>query len=222
VPLNRIVAMINLDMIGRLRNDTLTVIGTGTSSAWEEILKSANAPLGFKLQQNASGFGASDQTSFYARDIPVLFFFTGVHREYHTPEDTWDKVNTEGVARVANLVAGVIQRIADAGERPKFVRADGPQPRMSSSFSVYLGTIPDYSATVEGVALTGVREGSPAEKAGLKAGDIIVRFGQRAVTDVYDYTYALRDARAGVPIELTVRRGAETRVISITPARRPG
>jgi Zn-dependent M28 family amino/carboxypeptidase len=194
VPLNRIVAMINLDMIGRLRNDTLTVIGSGTSSAWEEILNAANAPLGLKLQENASGFGASDQTSFYARDIPVLFFFTGVHREYHTPEDTWDKINTEGLARVATLVAEVVQRIADAPERPRFVRADGPQPQMSASFNVYLGTIPDYSATVEGVALTGVREGSPAEKAGLKAGDIIIRFGNRALKDVYDYTYALRDA----------------------------
>lgn len=223
VPLSRIVAMINMDMIGRLRGDALTVIGAGTSPAWDGILKQADAPLGLRLQPNASGFGASDQTSFYARDIPVLFFFTGVHKEYHTPEDTWEKINAEGEVRVLNLVADVARRIADAAERPKFVRADsGEAPMASASFNVYLGTIPDYSAQVEGVQLTGVREGSPAEKAGLKGGDIIIRFGSKAVKNIYDYTFALRDARAGVPVNVTVRRAGETRVIPVVPARRPG
>jgi aminopeptidase YwaD len=223
VPLARIVAMINMDMIGRLRNDALTVIGTGTSPAWEAILKAADAPIGLRLQENASGFGASDQTSFYARDIPVLFFFTGVHAEYHTPADTWEKINPEGEAKVLALVEEVARRIADAPQRPKFVRADTGGPQMASaSFNVYLGTMPDYSATAEGVTLTGVREGSPAEKAGLKGGDIIIRFGGKAIKNVYDYTFALRDARAGVPVNVTVRRGSETRVLRVVPARRPG
>lgn len=222
VPLARTVAMINMDMIGRLRGDALTVIGTGTSTAWDGILKAANAPFGLKLQPNASGFGASDQSSFYARDMPVLFFFTGVHPEYHTPADTWEKINAEGEARVLTLVADVARRIADGGERPRFVRADNGRPEMASpSFNVYLGTIPDYSATVEGVQLTGVRESSPAEKAGMRGGDIIVRFGSKAIKNIYDYTFALRDARAGVPVPITVRRGGETRVLRVVPARRP-
>jgi aminopeptidase YwaD len=223
LPLARTVAMINMDMIGRLRGDTLTVIGTGTSPAWDQILKTANAPIGLHLQPNASGFGASDQTSFYSRDIPVLFFFTGVHPEYHTPEDTWDKINAEGEVKVLDLVADVTRRIADGAERPKFVRADHGESQMASaSFNVYLGTIPDYSATVAGVTLTGVREGSPAEKAGLKGGDVIIRFGGKAVKNVYDYTFALRDARAGVPVDVTIRRGGATRVLRVVPARRPG
>jgi aminopeptidase YwaD len=223
VPLARTVAMINMDMVGRLRGDALTVIGAGTSPAWDGLLKAADAPVGLKLLPNASGFGASDQTSFYARDIPVLFFFTGVHPDYHTPTDTWDKINAEGEAKVLTLVADVARRIADGGERPRFVRADNGRPEMASpSFNVYLGTIPDYSAQVEGVQLTGVREGSPAEKAGLRGGDIIVRFGSKAVKNIYDYTFALRDARAGVPVPVTVRRGSETRVLRVVPARRPG
>jgi hypothetical protein len=223
IPLARTVAMVNMDMIGRLRGDTLTVIGAGTSTAWDQILKAANAPIGLHLQPSMSGFGASDQTSFYSRDIPVLFFFTGVHPEYHTPEDTWDKINADGEVKVLDLVADVVRRIGDGGERPKFVRADHGESQMASaSFNVYLGTIPDYSATATGVTLTGVREGSPAERAGLKSGDIIIRFGGKAVKNVYDYTFALRDARAGVPVDVTIRRGSETRVLRVVPARRPG
>ncbi len=223
LPLARVAAMINLDMVGRLRNDALTVIGTGTSPAWDAILKAANAPLGLRLLPNASGFGASDQNSFYAKDIPVLFFFTGVHPDYHTPTDTWEKINTAGEAKVLTLVADVTRRIADLPERPRFTRSETVQPQMASGgFRVFLGTIPDYSATAEGVTLSGVREGSPAEKAGLKGGDIIVRFGGKAIKNVYDYTFALRDARAGVPVPVTVQRGGQTRVIRVVPARRPG
>jgi peptidase M28-like protein/PDZ domain-containing protein len=223
VPLARTVAMINMDMVGRLRNDALTVIGAGTSPAWDAILKAADAPLGLKLLPSASGFGASDQTSFYAKDIPVLFFFTGVHPDYHTPTDTWEKINAPGEATVLTLVADVARRIADDAQRPRFVRADTGGPQMASvSFNVYLGTIPDYSATVEGVQLTGVREGSPAEKAGIRGGDIIIRFGGKAIKNIYDYTFALRDARAGIPVNVTVRRGGQTRVLRVVPARRPG
>jgi aminopeptidase YwaD len=223
VPLARTVAMINMDMVGRLRNDALTVIGAGTSPAWDGILKAADAPLGLKLLPSASGFGASDQTSFYATDIPVLFFFTGVHPDYHTPTDTWEKINAPGEAKVLTLVADVARRIADNPQRPRFVSADTGGPQMASaSFNVYLGTIPDYSAEVQGVALTGVREGSPAENAGIRGGDVIIRFGGKAIKNIYDYTYALRDARAGVPVDVTVRRGGATRVLHVIPARRPG
>src|SRR5205807_8289061 len=130
--------------------------------------------------------------------------------------DTWEKINAEGEAKVLALIANAARQIADAPERPLFVRADNGRPEMASaSFNVYLGTIPDYSATVEGVQLTGVREGSPAEKAGIRGGDIIVRFGSKSVKNIYDYTYALRDARPGIPVNMTVRRGSETRVLRV-------
>jgi aminopeptidase YwaD len=220
VPLARTVAMVNMDMIGRSRGNALTVIGAGTSPQWEQILESANAPFQFDLRRNASGFGASDQTSFYAKDIPVLFFFTGVHADYHRPSDTWEKINIHGQARIVQLVAATLDRIADLPDRPQFVRAEGSGPQMASAsggFSVYLGTIPDYSAEREGVTLSGVREGSPAEKAGLKSGDVIVQFGGKAIKNVYDFTYALRDAKAGEPIEIVILRGADRHTLKITP-----
>jgi hypothetical protein len=219
IPLVRTVAMVNMDMIGRGSGDALTVIGTGTSPQWAALLDAANAPLKFDLRRNDSGFGASDQSSFYGKDIPVLFFFTGVHPDYHRPSDTWEKINIQGEARILQLVAATVTRIADLPERPQFVRAEGSGPQMASAsgFSVYLGTIPDYSAEREGVTLSGVREGSPAEKAGLRAGDVIVQFGERAIKNVYDFTYALRDAKAGEPIELVILRGSDRQTLKITP-----
>jgi Peptidase family M28/PDZ domain/PA domain len=221
VPLASTVAMINLDMIGRARGNALTVIGSGTSPAWKELLEAANADFKLDLRMNASGFGASDQSSFYGRDIPVLFFFTGVHKDYHMPSDTWEKINIVGEARIARFVAAVVERTAGLPERPRFARAEGEGPTMASpGFGVYLGTIPDYSEQGEGVTLSGVREGSPAEKAGLRAGDVIVQFGGKAVKNVYDYTYALRDARAGEPVEVVVLRKGERQTLSVIPEKR--
>jgi aminopeptidase YwaD len=228
VPLEHTVAMINMDMIGRARGSVLTVIGSGTSPAWKELLDAANADLvgahegaPLQLRPSASGFGASDQSSFYARDIPVLFFFTGVHKDYHMPSDTWEKINIVGEARIVRFVAAVIERIAGLPERPRFARAESEGPTMASpGFGVYLGTIPDYSEQGEGVTLSGVREGSPAEKGGLRAGDVIVQFGAKTVKNVYDYTYALRDAKAGEPVEVVVLRHGERQTLRVVPEKR--
>jgi hypothetical protein len=219
VPLDRIVAMLNLDMVGRATDDTVQVIGTGTSSDWKAVLDAARAAVPLKTKENSSGFDASDQVSFYARDIPVLFFFTGVHPDYHKPSDTWEKINAEGEAKLLQFVAAAAERIAALPQRPRFTRAD-PTSRPAARFSVYLGTIPDYSDSSSGVALTGVSEGSPAEKAGLKAGDVIVEFGGRKITNVYDYTFALRDAKAGVPLDLVVLRMGNRVKVRVTPAAR--
>lgn len=219
VPLERVVAMLNLDMIGRATDDSVQVIGTGTSADWKAVLDAARAAVPLRTKENSSGFDASDQVSFYARDIPVLFFFTGVHPDYHKPSDTWDKINAEGEARLLRFVAAAADRIAALPQRPKFTRAD-PTERPAARFAVYLGTIPDYSDSSSGVALTGVSEGSPAEKAGLKAGDVIVEFGARKITNVYDYTFALRDAKAGVPVDLVVLRKGERMKVRVTPAAR--
>jgi aminopeptidase YwaD len=222
VALERTVAMVNMDMIGRLREDKLTVIGSGTSPAWDALLDAVNAESRFKLARTAGGFGASDQQSFYAAKIPVLFFFTGVHADYHRPGDTADKINFEGEARVLRFVAACARRIAEDPDRPAYKEsAAGPSAGVTA-FKVYLGTIPDYSAEVEGVQLTGVREGSPAEKAGLRAGDVIVKFGGHSVRNVEDYAVALSGHRAGDVVEIVVRRaGAEVALTATLEASRP-
>jgi hypothetical protein len=222
VPLDKTVAMLNMDMIGRLRDNKLIVIGSGTAKAWDSLLKETNATAKFDLARSESGFGASDQQSFYTQNIPVLFFFTGTHADYHTPTDTADKINAEGEARVLKMVADCAARIADNPDRPTFQRVKTPdQNAPSRSFAVYFGSVPDYAAQVEGVQLNGVREGSPAEKAGLKAGDIIVKFGDRTIKNIYDYTYALQDHKPGDQVAVIVKRGAETLTLMVTLAARP-
>jgi Zn-dependent M28 family amino/carboxypeptidase len=222
IPLDRTVTMLNMDMIGRLRDNKLIVIGSGTAQEWDRLLTETNATAKFDLARSESGFGASDQQSFYTQNIPVLFFFTGTHADYHTPTDTADKINAAGEARVLKMVADCAARIADSSARPTFQRIKTPdQNAPSRSFAVYFGSVPDYAAQVEGVQLNGVREGSPAEKAGLKAGDIIIKFGDKTIKNIYDYTYALQDHRPGDQVAVLVKRGAETLTLMVTLAARP-
>ncbi len=220
VPLDKTVAMLNMDMIGRLRDNKLTVIGSGTAKEWDSLLDDVNKSAGFALGKSESGFGASDQQSFYTKNVPVLFFFTGTHSQYHTPEDTVDLINAEGESKVLQLVADCATRIANNPERPTFQRITLPTAP-SSGLRVYFGSVPDYAANVVGVQLNGVREGSPAEKAGLKAGDIIVKFGERTIKNVYDYTYALQDCRPGDTVQIEVKRGDAILKLNVTLAARP-
>lgn len=222
VPLEKTAAMFNMDMIGRLRDQKLTVIGTATSPSWDALLDAVNAEEKFQLARTGSGFGASDQQSFYAARVPVLFFFTGVHADYHRPSDTADKINFEGEVRVLGFVASCARRVADGADRPAYKEGAAGPSAGTTGFKVYLGTIPDYSAEVEGVQLTGVREGSPAQKAGLRAGDIIVKFGGHSVRNVEDYAVALSGHRAGDVVEIVVRRaGAVATLMATLEASRP-
>lgn len=220
VPLNKTVAMLNMDMIGRLRDNKLTVIGSGTAKEWDSLLDDVNKSAGFALGKSESGFGASDQQSFYTKNVPVLFFFTGTHSQYHTPEDTVDLINSEGEAKVLKLVADCATRIADNPTRPTFQRINLPTAP-SSGLRVYFGSVPDYAANVVGVQLNGVREGSPAEKSGLKAGDIIVKFNGRVIKNVYDYTYALQDCKPNDMVQIEVKRGDAMLKLNVILAARP-
>lgn len=222
LPLERAVAMLNMDMIGRLRDNKLLVIGSGTAKEWNELLDSVNKPAGFAISRSESGFGASDHQSFYLHQIPVLFFFTGTHADYHRPSDTADKIDVAGEARVLRLVAACADHIADSSTRPTFQKVQTADPNAPSrGFSVYFGSVPDYAAEVEGVSLNGVRDGSPAAKAGLKGGDIIVRFGEKSIKNVYDYTYALQDCKPGDVVAVTVKRGAQRLVLQVKLEARP-
>jgi len=211
VPLQKIVAMINLDEIGREKDSTLIVYGTGTSPLWGSLLTKFNTPARFKLKQNPEGFGPSDHASFYAKDIPVLFFFTGAHPDYHKPSDTWDKIDVDGEQAILEYVEKIAMEIADRGEKPLFTRVDTPrQTGGTAGLRVYFGTVPDFAEQVDGLKVSAVRKGSPAEKAGVMGGDIITVFGGKTIKNIYDFTYALQEFKPGEEVELTVRRSDKT------------
>jgi hypothetical protein len=224
VPLASTVAMLNMDMVGRLRNDSLTIGGVGTSPAWKPLIEKINASANgnrFKLGFNQDGYGPSDHQSFYVRDVPVLFFFTGTHDDYHKPSDTSDKVNSEGASRIARLVRDIAVEIASEPQRIAFTRVQmESRPAAGRGFRVYLGTVPSYADSNDGLKLDGVRPGSPAEKAGLKAGDVITKIGGIAIKNVYDYTYALGELRGGEEVEVVARRDGREVALRITPERR--
>jgi hypothetical protein len=216
-PLDKTVAMINMDMIGRLDGDKLIAVGSGTSPEWNPLLDRLNAEAKFSLARSESGFGSSDQQSFYNAKIPVLFFFTGLHGDYHRPTDTADKINYAGETKVLALVARAAQSIADAPTRPGFTQITVVQEQ-PARFRVSLGSIPGYGFEGEGVLLDGVRPGSPAEKAGMQKGDIIVKFGARTIKNVQEYTLALGDYKPGDVVEIVIKRGDQTLTVKATLA----
>jgi hypothetical protein len=222
-PLTGVVAMLNMDMIGRLREDTLVVQGTGTSALWPKALEEANAAVGLKLKTSEGGYGPSDHSPFYAAGRPVLYFFTGAHEDYHRPSDTADRINAEGIARVAGLVEGVVKRLAAAEEPVPFTRVAAEKETQTGTrgFRVWVGGIPDYSSEGPGVRFTGVTPGSPGEKAGLQAGDVLVRFGEKEIRNVYDYTYALADRKPGDRVTLVVKRGPADVPLEVVLGSRP-
>ncbi len=217
-PLEHTIAMLNLDMVGRVRDDLLTVLGTGTAEEWPELLERANERIAapFELRLNSDGFGASDHASFHARGIPVLHFFSNTHPDYHRVEDDWNLVNAEGMTRVTQLVAAVTREIVPAtgmAALTPVTGADNPHgdaSSMRSGFRVRMGTLPDYSRESGGMAITAVRAGSPAEKAGIEGGDIIVMVGSHEIDTVYDYMAALNEFDPGDEVDVTVIRGEET------------
>ncbi|HET9334633.1 MAG TPA: M20/M25/M40 family metallo-hydrolase [Gemmatimonadota bacterium] len=217
-PLERTVAMVNLDMVGRLR-EKLDVQGTGTSSAWPALLDSlATDPATPEVARVPDGFGPSDHASFYGQRIPVLALFTGAHDEYHRPGDDPGTIDVDGEVRVVELAARVIEAVADGREIP-YAEAPVTQ-RRAAAFRVGLGVIPDYGYADGGLLLQSVRPDGAAAAAGLQTGDVIVRLAGKDVADVYAYTEILAGLEAGVPVEVVIRRGAETITTEITPVAR--
>jgi hypothetical protein len=255
VPLTNTVAMINMDMIGRLKDRKFIIGGIGTATEWRNTVqtnifkrgavaslnvsspasggttKSTGLPMpaqldtdsseaDFNLTLNEDGYGPSDHSSFYAKHIPVLFFWTGTHDDYHKPSDTADKINYEGEVRVVSFVARVLRDIDKSDKRPTYTVAKSESQGRTMGFRVYLGTIPNYADSNDGLKLDGVRDDSPAAKAGLKAGDKIVKMAGREVKNVYDYTYALGEMKAGQEYEVEIVRASERLTLKITPAAR--
>ena len=203
---NKMITMINMDMIGKLDDEKkLIVYGTGTSTSWKDLLNNKNT-YNFKVTFNDEGFGPSDHSSFYGKQIPVLFFFTGTHPDYHRPSDDADKINFEGETKVVNYVYDVTSAIVNKETKPDYVNVPRKESENVGGWKVYVGTIPDYSSNEEGFRLSGVSEGGPAQKGGLKGGDIMVKFGDRKITNIYDYVYALKEFVPGDEVDVVVLR----------------
>jgi membrane-associated protease RseP (regulator of RpoE activity) len=294
--------MINLDMVGRLNENKLTVGGIGTASEWKSLIESINSkntslltsnnsaidaalrqkgfdnvivetnakevalkgtvPKGklveaiataqevlkrsvvnylietsdsisgfsqpastiqFDLQLNQDGFGLSDHSSFYGKQIPVLFFFTGTHADYHKPSDTAEKINYAGLLKITNFVGEIVRSIDQNPKRPTYAvaQSSGMMSGRSGSFNVSLGTVPSYADSKgDGLLLDGVRDDSPAAKTGIKAGDKIVKMAGRDIKNISDYVFVLGEMKAGTEYEIVVLRGAETLTLKIIPTAR--
>ena len=204
VDLGRVKYMVNLDMVGRMRGDTLAVYGTGTSPGWMKLLESCNTDS-LVLVPSESGIGPSDHTSFYLEDIPVLHFFTGQHPDYHKPSDTAEKLNYEGMQRIADFVERVMRALDGQQEWP--FTATKEDAAQTPRFKVTLGVVPDYLYQDKGMRIDGVTADRPAARAGLQRGDVVVRIDTIAVVDMQSYMQALSVFEAGQSSEVTVLRG---------------
>lgn len=215
-PLDKTVAMFNMDMVGRLQDDKLIVFGTGTSSRWENELKELNTERKFELSFKPEGFGPSDHSSFYGKKIPVLHFFTGNHPDYHRPSDDWDKLNIDGIRRVADYVEAIVLKTANNPMRPDYIEVKGAAQMGRAGNRPYVGTIPDFSSEEPGYSISGAAGGSPADKGGLKAGDRIIKIGPHKVTGLDDFDVALRKFQAGDAVDFVVVRAGKEVTLKIT------
>lgn len=256
VPLAQTVAMINMDMIGRMKNDRKLIVGgIGTAAEWKPLVEKENRTIHawidakkvkvmpkpasngnvvqsnqtamkgtpmtrFALTINEDGFGPSDHSSFYAKQVPVLFLWTGTHEDYHKPSDTAEKINYEGEAQIVSFVADIVRGLERSEKRPTYAVAKSESIGRTTSFRVYLGTVPVYADSNDGMKLDAVRDDSPAAEAGLKAGDVIVKLAGRDVRNVYDYTAALSEMKAGQEYEVEIMRGGQRMKLKIMPTAR--
>ncbi len=211
LPLNKAVAMINLDMIGRMVDSKVHVSGTGTGTTLEQLLNEVSPKYDFKLvTAEKGGYGPSDHMSFTLKGVPVLFFFTALHKDYHRPSDTWDKIDAPDAVKLLGMVSEIATRLADDPARPQYVRLAEPAPTGGvgggGGYGPYFGSIPDFTEIPNGVRFSDVRDGSPAAKAGLKAGDILIEFDGKKIQNLYDFTYALRAKKPGDEVLVKVLR----------------
>jgi len=225
-PLAKAVAMINLDMIGRIRNDKVYVGGVGTGSNLRELLDRVTPKYGLRLDYSeTSGYGASDHASFTTKEVPVLFFFSGLHSDYHKPSDTWDKIDAPDATRLLRLVADVTDELRDEAGRPQYVRVAPPEHAESaigasaagtSGYGPYFGSVPDFGEGAKGVKFSDVTPGSPAAKAGLTADDVLIEFAGKPIENLYDFTYALRAQKPGDAVRVKVMRGGKPLEVTVT------
>ncbi|MBW3540716.1 MAG: M20/M25/M40 family metallo-hydrolase [Planctomycetes bacterium] len=219
VPLENTIAMFNMDMIGRLRDDKLTVFGTGTAPHWKDAVVETARAQGLETVLKPEGFGPSDHSSFYGKKIPVLHFFTNNHADYHRPSDDWDKINADGMARVIAMLEDLIEQTLTAKERPQYIEIKERAEIARTGSRPYFGSIPDFGSETPGYALQGVAKDSPAEQAGLKGGDVIVQFGDSKIGSLNDFDLALRNYEPGDEVDVVVTRDGSPLKLKVTLGR---
>ena len=217
VPMSQTAAMVNLDMVGRLREDTLTVNSVGTGTGFSGLLDQFNRSYGFHLVKVAGASGRSDQASFYAKRVPNIHFFTGKHPDYHRPTDTFAGLNIPGMRRIASYILEVTAALADAPQRPDFV-AVPMQRRVGDLPRPFLGCVPDFTREEPGYPISAVISGSPADRCGLRGGDVIVKFGKHHIGICDDFDDALQQYFAGDRVKVRVRRKSSTMTFEATLA----
>jgi|694.fasta_scaffold15011_1 Tol biopolymer transport system component len=215
-----LVAAFNLDMVGRLR-DNLVLQGIGSSSVWTAEIERRNAVVGLPLTLQNDTFLPTDASTFYLRGVPILSAFTGSHSEYHTPRDVPETLNYEGAAKVARLMGLISRSLATMEKAPDFIRVEAPKDGARARLLAYLGSIPDYAkADIKGVLLSGVAKNGPAEKGGIRGGDIITELAGRKIENIYDYTFAIEALKVGQEVEVAVNRKGEALKFKVTPTSR--
>lgn len=218
IPITSVSCMINMDMIGRLSDEKGVIVsGWGTSPVWGKLIPELFKSQGMKYTVDSSGVGASDHTSFYLKNIPVVQFFTGAHGDYHKVTDDVEHINLGGEAKVLNVVAGLLENLDKETVDPQFVTADNPHSgNRTSDFKVTLGVMPDYSFSGKGLKIDGVSKARPAEKAGIQPGDVITKLAGKDITSIYDYMEVLGKHEKGEKVEAEFLRGTETKKVNIT------
>ncbi len=221
VPIDNTVAMLNLDMVGRLQDEKLIVHGTGTAKEFDALIDRFGKEHGFEITKKPAGFGPSDHSSFYGAKVPVLFFFTGTHTDYHRPSDDFEKLNISGMRRIADLVTETALVLATADTKPEYQEVHGGEQLGGGGDRPYFGSIPDFAQSEPGYALSGVTKGGPAERGGLLAGDNIIQFGDSKVGNLEDFDSALRKFKAGDKVAVIVqRKGKEVKLeVTLDPPR---
>ena len=221
VPMNDVAAYLNFDMVGRLRDNTLTVQAVGSSSIWTDLVEELNEPIGFELSFVADPYLPTDVMSLNAAEVPSLAFFTGSHEDYHRPTDDAATVNYDGLDRIAELGRAVAARLVMRPEAPDFIKVEQNVRRAGqATMRIFTGTIPDYAQEADGLLLSGVVGGGPAEAAGLQGGDVIVSLAGQTIADIYDYTYALDVLKVGEPAEVIFMRDGERMTTELIPEAR--
>ena len=214
-------AYLNMDMIGRLR-ERLSLQGVGSSSVWRKEIERRNVVVGLPITTSDDSYLPTDATSFYLAGVPVLSAFSGSHEDYHSPRDTADKINYEGVEKISRLMALIARSLASSVETPDYLEQERPDDEGSTrGIRVYLGTIPDYlEGDIKGVKLSGVTKGGPADKAGVRTGDVIVELAGRTIENIYDYTYAIDALKIGEKTVMVVLRDGVRVELSLIPGSR--
>ncbi|MBI4611126.1 MAG: M20/M25/M40 family metallo-hydrolase [Candidatus Rokubacteria bacterium] len=217
-PLERTILMVNLDMIGRLRDGKLYAAGVDSGTGLRALVTDAAQGLGLSLQLRGDPYSPSDHTAFYTAERPVLFLFTGAHGDYHRPTDTWEKLNPQGLETVTTFAARVVAAAASAATPPAYVKVQAPPSRArGGGYGPFFGIVPDFGeAERPGVRISGVRPGSPAAKAGVQAGDVIVKFAGVMVKTLDDLTFALRGRRPGDRVDVVIFRDGQERQVEAT------